>query len=660
MMSILPQASIAVLTSSSGAPSLVRSPEWTTVSPAISEAVCSAMSPSRSLMSTLAPCSQSSSAVARPMPRADPVTIATLPSRTPMSSPVRDPRGAILHRLALAVRRALLTIALVLALASSAQAHAPVTAATAVTASVSDPCPGDPIRLDQLTTGSFESSLQGSYVNVPFDVPAGTTAVRVKYCFDQPEVPTPNVRHTLDLGIYDPRGFRGWGGSSHPDVTLSPEGFSSEAEYRARPKGQVPGKTTRGFRPRPIRPGRWFAELGLAAIAGRALGDLDDRVAWRLEVELSTNPAFADRPYRKARYRTRPKRRRAGWYTGDLHVHAEHSALGDATMREVFASAFARAGLDFITLTDYVTDSAWGEIGRLKTGRHLVGRSSEVITYRGHTNNQLSGRYVDYRTGPVYDMRADGGVALRRAARPAGRILRDVRRAGGFTQINHPTIFPSSNPLFALLCRGCPWDYSPEETDYRLVDAIEVNTGPQRIGEAPNPFTSTAIDFYEAALTAGAHAAALGVSDSHNAGRTTSPTQAPVGTGATVVYAKQLSERGIRCAVKAGHTFAKVGGSAGPDLRFTGRVPGVRRRAIFGDAARGPRLALTGRATGPGVLQLVHDGAVVASGAGSLRRTVTESGRYGLRLVRGQVTEAVGTPIWFTAGTRGRVTTRGC
>src|SRR3954451_1391238 len=35
-------------------------------------------------MSTLAPCSESSSAVARPMPRADPVTIATLPSRTPM------------------------------------------------------------------------------------------------------------------------------------------------------------------------------------------------------------------------------------------------------------------------------------------------------------------------------------------------------------------------------------------------------------------------------------------------------------------------------------------------------------------------------------------------------------------------------------------------
>src|SRR6187551_2897221 len=81
-------------------------------------------------------------------------------------------------------------------------------------------CPGDPIRVDQAITGEFGSALQGSYVLVPFDVPAGTTSVRVKYCFDQPEVPTPNVRHTLDLGIYEPlrggehlpgvREFRGW------------------------------------------------------------------------------------------------------------------------------------------------------------------------------------------------------------------------------------------------------------------------------------------------------------------------------------------------------------------------------------------------------------------------------------------------------------------
>ena len=201
-------------------------------------------------------------------------------------------------------------------------------------------------------------------------------------------------------------------------------------------------------------------------------------------------------------------------------MHAEHSASGDASMAETFRYAFGPAKLDFITLTDYVTDSAWGEIGRYakRYPRNLVGRSAEVITYRGHTNNQLSGRYVDYRTGPVYELRPDGGVTQTRAAQPASRIFRDVHRGGGFTQINHPTIFPSSNPLFAMLCRGCPWDYTDAETGWRNVDAIEVNTGPQRIGEAPNPFTSTAIDFYERALARGGHVAAVASSDSHHAG----------------------------------------------------------------------------------------------------------------------------------------------
>ena len=52
--------------------------------PGSAPAASSAASLSRSLMTTFAPCSESSSAVARPMPRADPVTIATLSSRTPM------------------------------------------------------------------------------------------------------------------------------------------------------------------------------------------------------------------------------------------------------------------------------------------------------------------------------------------------------------------------------------------------------------------------------------------------------------------------------------------------------------------------------------------------------------------------------------------------
>src|SRR5215212_2273030 len=89
MMSIWPNSSTAFWMSWSGTPSLVRSPANTAVSPEISDAACSATSPSRSLISTRAPCSASSSAVARPIPRADPVTIAAFPSRTPIQSPLR-------------------------------------------------------------------------------------------------------------------------------------------------------------------------------------------------------------------------------------------------------------------------------------------------------------------------------------------------------------------------------------------------------------------------------------------------------------------------------------------------------------------------------------------------------------------------------------------
>src|SRR5688572_13830440 len=84
-------------------------------------------------------------------------------------------------------------------------------------------CSGAPLAdPDQVITGSFGPELAGDYVMLPFTVPEGTDAVRVKYCFDQPLLSTEN-QHTLDMGIYDARSgpadvwdedeFRGWGGS---------------------------------------------------------------------------------------------------------------------------------------------------------------------------------------------------------------------------------------------------------------------------------------------------------------------------------------------------------------------------------------------------------------------------------------------------------------
>ena len=148
-------------------------------------------------------------------------------------------------------------------------------------------------------TGTFDKSLQGAYVLVPFDVPAGSTSVRVKICHDQPELPLSlpgvpySVKHTLDLGIYQTLGadgfydedeFRGWGGSSRPNVLITPE-----------------DSTTVGIKPGPIPAGEWAAEIGLAAIGGLTSGDLNGAVEWPLEIFTGSDP-----PTPTSRGRRRP------------------------------------------------------------------------------------------------------------------------------------------------------------------------------------------------------------------------------------------------------------------------------------------------------------------------------------------------------------------
>ena len=524
-------------------------------------------------------------------------------------------------------------------------------------------CPGDPIRADRAITGTFTTEQMGSYVLVPFDVPAGTTSVRVKYCFDQPETPVSGqLKHTLDLGLYEARRgalwgeaeFRGWGGSSHPDVTISPEGFSAEEQYLDKPKGHVPGKTTRGYLPGPIPAGTWAAELGVAAVVPQSQGDLDGQVAWRVEIELSSDPAHADEPYVPAPYDETPARREAGWYAGDMHTHAEHSSLGDATNREVFDYAFGPAQLDFITLSDYVTSSGWGEIGRLQAAYpgKLVARSAEVITYRGHLNNHVSARYVDYRTGPVLERAEDGTLVERRAARAPSELLERIHAQGGFTQVNHPTIFPSEVPGFANLCRGCPWDYSDADTDWSRVDAYEVHTGPPGNDAGSNPFTLTAIDEYDRLRRAGHWVAAVGVSDSHNAGRTPNAvTQAPIGTGRTVVRAPELSEEGLRYGIQRGHAYVKVFAGA-PDLRLEA-TDESGRSAIMGDGLAGERAQLVAQVLGGSsrdTLLVLRDGDVIASvpvSGAEFRheRTISGAGDYRIQVMRGDTVQSLTTPI---------------
>ncbi len=491
-------------------------------------------------------------------------------------------------------------------------------AASAATAAVPATCPGpdDPaLGPVQTFSGSFDAGLENSFVQIPFTVPPGSTGVRVRYCYDQPDVPLPSGlnNNTLDLGIYEPlhpgntiRGtdeLRGWSGGSVRDVSVAVNGFSDEATYAAERKGYVSGRTTRAYEPGPIPQGEWAVELGLASIATVAELNLDNRVDWRVDVQTTSSPSFADDPYAPVAYDPAPAIDEPGWYAGDFHVHGEHEP-GNALMRETFDYAFAPAadggaGLDFITLVDHNNTVAFGEVGRFQADYpgKLVARGTEVTTYRGHLQAQAAGTQVDFRTAPIYTRAADGTLTQVRGDRPASAIFDEVHTAGGYTQINHPTIFPSLLPFVSVLCRGCPWDYGAAATDYTKVDAIEVHTGPPGLDEpprpGPNPFTPLAVAFWDQAIDDGGpnrnRIAAVGSSDSHQAGQQGTGLDAllssPIGEGTTVVHAQELSEQGVQEAVEAGHTYVKPFGTTGPDVRLEATEAGSDDPpAIIGDS----------------------------------------------------------------------------
>ncbi len=534
-------------------------------------------------------------------------------------------------------------------------------------------------------TGSFTSEQTGSFVMVPFEVPRGTTAIRGWYCYDQPDGPTAQlpafaIRHTLDFGYYGPRPpgrrlwtmreYRGWSGSGFfDDITVSPEGYATDPDPGKKPVGA----TSRGYRPGPITPGTWAVELGVAAVVPPEQGDSDGTVQWRVELQLETDAAYADEPYRRARYDARPAAGGPRWFAGDFHVHTDQSgdAKHNAPAPDVFGYAFkpfdqGGAGLDFVQATDHNTDGGWGEWGRHQPAHpgKLIARNEEITTYRGHVNAPGIRRVADYRTGPVFERRADGTLELLRKARPVSELFDAVHAASGITTINHPTIFDAAIPPFAIVCRGCSWEYTPEETSYDKVDAVEVATGPQGLKTGtmpgPNPFTPLALEFYEDALSrAGRPLAAVSGSDSHSGGDSgpEDVTGTPVGSPATMVHARSLSERAIADAVRAGHTYVRAFGLASPELVFEA-VAG-KTKAIMGDTVRADSATFTARLVGGGAgpepltLLVTRNGETFqATGASELTFTAdapaTGTDRYGLQVMRGSALEAFATPIFLT------------
>ena len=468
--------------------------------------------------------------------------------------------------------------------------------------------------------GDIDPSRTGGYLQIPFDVPDGTTAIRVRYSYDQPGdtcVAPPGPSNTLDMGVYAPRDAgdpvwgidesRGWSGSAVRDLAIAVNGFSDEATYESAPKALVHGRTTRAYRPGEIPAGEWAVELGLAFIVSPD----PNGIHYRVLVETTSSADWSDDPYAPSGYSTAPVRADAGWYAGDMHVHGEQEP-GNATMTATFARAFGSlssggSGLDFVTIVDHNNDVAHDDLAGHQATHpdNLIIPGTEVTTYRGHHNDQGSGPLVDFRGGPVLapaagtDLGAnvpDGALERVREPLPPSGQFAELASGGNWSQINHPTIFRDAPSA----CRGCAWSYDDAETDYSKVDAIEVQTGPAGIPwsapAAPNPFTRDGLRLLRArARDRRAHRRGRLQRRPPRRLRPAAPSTRPVGSATTMVYADELSQAGSRDGVKGDHTYVKLFGNDGPDVDFTAEAPGE----AHGDDRRldAARLAATLRAT---------------------------------------------------------------
>ena len=320
-------------------------------------------------------------------------------------------------------------------------------------------------------TDTVPQSDQGDYLQIPFTVPVGTTAIRIRYCYDSGS--------TLDMGVYQPlQGSdtvpgvaerRGWSGSAVKDIAISEKGFSDPATYESGRKAFVHGFTTRAYKPGPIPAGAWTAELGLASLGAASVG-------YEVKVETSTNADWSNSPYSPVTDTTGVQNPNAGWYAGDVHAHGEQEP-GNALVKTSLDYGFkplsqGGAGLDFIGLVDHNNDVSRTEIGKYAPDYpgKLVIPGTEVTTYHGHYNSIGSSAFPDFRGGPVLSYPSMSQV---QATTTPGSQMPALQAGGGWTQVNHPTIFPSSSPGNISLCRGCPWDWTDAETDYSHVDAIE-------------------------------------------------------------------------------------------------------------------------------------------------------------------------------------------
>lgn len=373
---------------------------------------------------------------------------------------------------------------------------------------------------------TLEGDLTGAdhqtYRYLPFTVPAGVTRVSVDFSYTGKE-----QKSTIDLGLDDPNGFRGWSGGNKAAFTVS----ATDA--------------TPSYLPGPVTAGTWKLVLGVPNMRP------DGHAHYVAHIRF----AHAGDPLPQSVFTDAPLNDQPGWYRGDLHGHTAHSdgsclSLGGKRVPcPVFLTleAAKKRGLDFIAVTDHNGISQNNDLRELQpyfdTLLLIPGR--EITTFHGHANVFGTTEFLPFTLGtPELPAIND--------------LIKQAHAKGALFSINHPAV-PSGEA-----CMGCGW--TAPDTDYGLVDAIEVVNGGSDVIQHGVEGPLNGIPFWEARLNAGDRLTAIGGGDNHDAIDTTGKAP-PVGFPTTVIHAANLSQQSLLDGLKHGRVFIDMEPSAGPNAR---------------------------------------------------------------------------------------------
>ena len=218
-----------------------------------------------------------------------------------------------------------------------------------------------------------------TYIELPFDVPAGIARVTIDTSYTERDKHT-----TIDLGLFDGERFRGWSGGNKSSFTLS--------ETDATPS----------YLPGPIRPGRWKLILGVPNIREDVRSEFTANVYFAHAADSPSVSTFSQTPLRTA----------PAWYRGDLHMHDAHSdgsCLSQSghkvpcPLYKTVESA-AQRGLDFIAISDHNTTSHYDAMRELQPyfDKLLLIPAREITTFQGHANVYGTTEFIDFRLTSTY------------------------------------------------------------------------------------------------------------------------------------------------------------------------------------------------------------------------------------------------------------------